>query len=160
MASKTTSPKTGNPRVRKTAVADAHRAAVRKAEPLPHTLPEAGEPPQKKRTKRPTKGQIAPYALPETGDVMIPDLKVAAALDEGASTVWYRVQTDPTFPRPIKLGPRCTRFSAAALREWIAKKAAESAANAQPSETVLKAGQKSVEKRRAARAAAAADAAA
>lgn len=76
------------------------------------------------------KATLPPYTLPATGDALIPDQKVAAAIDSGVSTVWYRVANDPTFPRPIKLGPRCTRFSVAALREWIARRAKLSASEA------------------------------
>lgn len=77
-----------------------------------------------------SKVTLPAYSLPATGDALIPDKKVAAALDCGVSTVWHRVANDPAFPRPVKLGDRCTRFSVAALREWIARRAELTASKA------------------------------
>lgn len=105
-------------------------------------------------TKPRRKRELAPYVLPAAGDVMINVKQVAAAIGCGISTVWMRVRSDPTFVKPVKLWPGCTRFSAAALREWLAKSAMESVASDQPTEARQKAARISVEKRRAAHAAA------
>lgn len=78
-----------------------------------------------KHNCKPSRGKasLPAYNLPTAGDAWVTDKMVAAVLHLGVSTVWYRVANDPTFPRPIKLGPRCTRFSVAQLREWIARRA-------------------------------------
>lgn len=107
--------------------------------------------PDKVLEKRPTgKAALPAYTLPATGDALIPDVKVAAALDCGVSTVWLRVRSDPDFPQPVQLGPRSTRFSVAQLRGWIERRAAAGEA---PNETVRKASRAATDRRRSAAAA-------
>ena len=47
---------------------------------------------------------------------------IAAITGNGISTIWRYSATDPTFPRPIKLSARCTRFRAGDVRAWLASK--------------------------------------
>jgi predicted DNA-binding transcriptional regulator AlpA len=44
----------------------------------------------------------------------------SAVLDAGDSTVWRRAKNEPTFPQPIRLGSKCTRFNVGAIRAFIA----------------------------------------
>lgn len=46
------------------------------------------------------------------------DLEVSYAIPR--STVYYRMKTDPSFPKPIRMGPRCVRFKADEVEAWIA----------------------------------------
>ena len=39
-------------------------------------------------------------------------------------TIWRWLATDPTFPKPIKLSPGCTRWKLSELETWEAGKAA------------------------------------
>lgn len=36
----------------------------------------------------------------------------------GESSIWAKAKNDPTFPRPIKLGPRTTVFKTSELLAW------------------------------------------
>lgn len=46
----------------------------------------------------------------------------------GLSSVWRHVKNDPSFPRPIKLTPRCTVFDADEVAAWFeSRKAARTA---------------------------------
>jgi predicted DNA-binding transcriptional regulator AlpA len=58
--------------------------------------------------------------LPDAAYISV---KVIAALTgNGVSTVWRYAANDPTFPKPIKLSARCTRFRVGDVRAWLAKK--------------------------------------
>lgn len=50
---------------------------------------------------------------------------VADKCDVGISTVWAWLKTDPTFPHPIKLGPRTTAWRESDLDAWIEARAAQ-----------------------------------
>lgn len=39
-----------------------------------------------------------------------------------ANTLWKKAAADPTFPRPIKLSARCTRWDEAEVIAWIDSK--------------------------------------
>jgi predicted DNA-binding transcriptional regulator AlpA len=58
--------------------------------------------------------------LPDEAQVSIK--KVATLIDSGISTAWRYLATDPTFPKPIRLSARCTRFRVGDVRAWIASK--------------------------------------
>jgi predicted DNA-binding transcriptional regulator AlpA len=51
-------------------------------------------------------------------------LRTAAAVaGVSEATLYRRAQTDPTFPRLIKDGLRCTRIQAGALAKWLEARA-------------------------------------
>lgn len=47
----------------------------------------------------------------------------AALCRAGVSTTWRRMKSDPTFPRAVRLGNRCTRIQVGALKAWLRSKA-------------------------------------
>ncbi len=49
---------------------------------------------------------------------------VAHKMSGGVSTVWYRAKTDPTFPKPFKLGPRQTVWWEHEVDAWLEQRAA------------------------------------
>lgn len=57
------------------------------------------------------------------GEAMISAKTLATLFDKGISTVWRNCQKDPDFPRPIRLGPGCTRFKVGDIRAYLAVKA-------------------------------------
>ena len=57
---------------------------------------------------------------------MISAKALATLVDKGISTVWRNCQQDPDFPRPIRLGPGCTRFKVGDIRAYLAVKASAS----------------------------------
>ncbi|MFS0754475.1 AlpA family phage regulatory protein [Noviherbaspirillum sp. 1P10PC] len=50
----------------------------------------------------------------------------AKKLDIGVSTVWLKINTEPDFPRPFKLGPRTTVFFEDELDAYLERCAAKS----------------------------------
>lgn len=45
--------------------------------------------------------------------------QAAELLGIGTATLWRWAKERHDFPRPIKLSPRCTVFSAEALKAWL-----------------------------------------
>ena len=43
----------------------------------------------------------------------------ASSLKVGKSTVWELSRSDPTFPKPIKLSDRITRWLESDLEDWV-----------------------------------------
>ncbi|CAJ3281657.1 helix-turn-helix transcriptional regulator [Burkholderia pseudomallei] len=52
--------------------------------------------------------------------------QAAAKLAISVSALWSRVKSDEDFPRPTKLGPRTTIFSAAELDQYVQRRAVAS----------------------------------
>lgn len=50
--------------------------------------------------------------------------QVAVLFGWNANTPWKKVAADPSFPKPVKLGPKCTRWDAAELDAWVEGKRA------------------------------------
>jgi predicted DNA-binding transcriptional regulator AlpA len=46
-------------------------------------------------------------------------------LGMGESTGWLRVKKDKSFPQPIRLSAKCTRFRVGDIRAYVATKAAQ-----------------------------------
>lgn len=63
--------------------------------------------------------------LPDAAMISIKAL--ATVVDKGISTVWRNCKQDPDFPKPIRLGPGCTRFKVGDIRAYLAAKASASA---------------------------------
>lgn len=55
--------------------------------------------------------------LPDTARISA--ATVASLMDVHLNTVWRRARMDPTFPKPIKLGNRCTRFLVGDIRTFM-----------------------------------------
>lgn len=51
--------------------------------------------------------------------------QVAAALTMSKRTVWRLARTETTFPKPARLSPGCSRWSAEEVDEWKAERFAE-----------------------------------
>ena len=45
--------------------------------------------------------------------------RVSNVLDCSIASVWRWVKTDPTFPKPFKLGPNSTAFDALEVENWL-----------------------------------------
>lgn len=57
--------------------------------------------------------------IPPLGLLMVDVKEAAAMLSIGESTVWKKVKEDPSFPQPVRLGPKCTRFKVDDIRKWV-----------------------------------------
>lgn len=58
--------------------------------------------------------------LPDAAMISVKAL--ATVVEKGISTVWRNCQQDPDFPKPIRLGPGCTRFKVGDIRVYLAMK--------------------------------------
>ncbi len=64
------------------------------------------------------KSQISKFEnLPDEARVSAETFSVL--LDVHLNTVWRRAKSDPSFPKPIKLGSRCTRFRVGDIRNFM-----------------------------------------
>lgn len=64
------------------------------------------------------KTQISNFeALPD--DARVSAETFAVLMDVHENTVWRRVKRDPSFPKPVKLGVRCTRFRVGDIRAFM-----------------------------------------
>jgi len=59
----------------------------------------------------------APSATPTVRCLNVNE--VAAKLGSSDQFVWIKVRTDPTFPRPLKTGPKSTRWLEHQLDAWL-----------------------------------------
>lgn len=55
-------------------------------------------------------------------DTYISDLQISARYRVHRSTPWRWANTDPSFPKPVKLSPGCTRWNLAELERWEASR--------------------------------------
>lgn len=67
-------------------------------------------------------------SLPDSALVPITAFRTLAGI--APSTVWRRASLEPDFPQPIRLGPKCTRFSVRAIRAFLSGQTTEQAASA------------------------------
>jgi len=77
---------------------------------------------QSKRKHKPHRQQ--PYDVAGNPDAL---LKLTTAGDLsgiGISTIYNRAKNDPSFPKLIRHGKRCTRIRAGDLTEWLKAQAA------------------------------------
>lgn len=58
--------------------------------------------------------------LPDAAMISIKAL--ATVVEKGISTVWRNCKYDPDFPKPVRLGPGCTRFKVGDIRAYLAVK--------------------------------------
>ncbi len=59
--------------------------------------------------------------IPDSGEALLTVHTVAAVLALTANTVWEKVRTDPSFPQPVRDGPRYTRFRLSDVRAYLAR---------------------------------------
>ncbi len=83
--------------------------------------------PSTHRAKRSPTQPINAASIPDAL-LKIPTAGVLAGMSE--ATLYRRAKDDPTFPKLIKLGARCTRIRAGDLTAWLAAKAANAKAEA------------------------------
>ena len=61
-----------------------------------------------------------PFALPETGEMMLTIRQAAEVLGQSESQTWTDIRATAGFPQPLRRGPRWTRIRASDLRAYIA----------------------------------------
>ncbi len=76
-----------------------------------------------KQVAKHTPHKPQPVAVAENPDALL-QVKTAAALaGRGISSIYKLAATDPTFPKLIKRGARCTRIRAGDLTQWLKSQA-------------------------------------
>ncbi|WP_371311882.1 helix-turn-helix transcriptional regulator [Pseudovibrio flavus] len=51
-------------------------------------------------------------------NVYVSDKQLAERWSVSRQTIWRWIESDPTFPKPVKLSPRCTRWRLPEVEEW------------------------------------------
>jgi prophage regulatory protein len=74
--------------------------------------------PKKRGEKNPQ-----PLHVAHVNDALLKLSVVRQLTGMSTSTLYRKAASDPTFPRLIKLGTRCTRISSVSLSAWIAAQA-------------------------------------
>lgn len=77
------------------------------------------------RTERSNHQPLAAAAIP---DALLKMPTAAAVAGMSEATLYRKVKGDPTFPRLVKLGARCTRIRAGDLTAWLNAQAAKAGA--------------------------------
>lgn len=79
-------------------------------------------PAQASRPKRSTVN-LQPLHVVQVADALLTLRTAAAVAGMSSATIYRRASTDPTFPRLIRMGRRCTRIRAGDLTAWLAAQA-------------------------------------
>lgn len=82
---------------------------------------QTGSGPATKPRARPTQ----PLHVAQVADALLRLSTVEAITGLGKSTIYAKLKAnDGSFPKPIRLGSRCTRFKAGDITAWLAEQAA------------------------------------
>lgn len=73
--------------------------------------------PQGSKAKRSTKPQ--PLHAAQIADALLTMRTAAAVSGLSEATLYRKASNDPTFPKLVKLGSRCTRIRAGDLTAWL-----------------------------------------
>lgn len=71
-------------------------------------------------TKR---GLVQPLHAAQIADALLTLRTASAVAGMSPATLYRKSATDPTFPRLVRLGRRCTRIRAGDLTAWLSSKA-------------------------------------
>lgn len=84
--------------------------------------PETVKPAQATKRKR---GTVNPQPLhaAQIADALLKMRTAAAVAGLSEATLYRKAATDPTFPKLVKIGARCTRIRAGELTAWLAAQA-------------------------------------
>jgi predicted DNA-binding transcriptional regulator AlpA len=66
---------------------------------------------------------IQPLHVVQIADALLTLRTAAVVAGLSEATLYRKVKSDPTFPRLVKMGQRCTRIRAGDLTTWLAAQA-------------------------------------
>ena len=69
------------------------------------------------------RGSIQPLHVAQIADALLTLRTASAVAGLSPATLYRRAKADPTFPKLVRLGARCTRIRAGDLMAWLASKA-------------------------------------
>lgn len=75
------------------------------------------------KPKRHAPHKAQPLAAADNPDALLQITLAAVLMGGGVSTVYHRARNDPSFPKLIKIGKRCTRIRAGDLTQWLQQQA-------------------------------------
>ena len=70
-----------------------------------------------------TRDRPQPLHAAQVADALLKMSTASALAGMAVSTLYRRAADDPTFPKLVKLGRRCTRIRAGDMMAWLASKA-------------------------------------
>ena len=80
--------------------------------------------------QKPRKGNPQPLAAAALPDALL-NLRTASAVGGvSTATIYRKAASDPTFPKLIRMGARCTRIRAGDLTAWLAAQGTQQTAEA------------------------------
>lgn len=82
------------------------------------------------RASRPRKSNLQPLQAAQIADALLKMSTASAVAGLSEATLYRKAKADPTFPRLVKLGARCTRIRAGDLTAWLAAQGAAPTAGA------------------------------
>ncbi|WP_138935311.1 AlpA family phage regulatory protein [Roseovarius arcticus] len=56
-------------------------------------------------------------------DIYLTDVQLAERYAIHRSTPWRWTKTDPTFPKPVKFSPQCSRWKLSEIEAWETRRA-------------------------------------
>ncbi len=74
---------------------------------------------EQKRKAKHSPHVAQPVSVADNPDALLKIPTAAMLAGGGVSTIYHRARTDPTFPKLIKMGARCTRIRAGDLTAWL-----------------------------------------
>lgn len=79
-----------------------------------------GEKPEAEKVRR---GGRQPLHVAQIADALLTMRTASAVAGLSEATLYRKAKSDPTFPRLIRMGARCTRIRAGDLTAWLSAKA-------------------------------------
>lgn len=74
-------------------------------------------------TAKPRTANTQPLQAVQIPDALLTINTVSAVAGLSASTIYRKAASDPTFPKLVRMGTRCTRIRAGDLTAWLAAQA-------------------------------------
>lgn len=74
-------------------------------------------------TPKPTERKPQPLHAAQIADALLKLSTAAVLAGLSEATLYRKAKSDPTFPRLVKMGKRCTRIRAGDLTAWLAAQA-------------------------------------
>ncbi|MBK9361927.1 MAG: AlpA family phage regulatory protein [Rubrivivax sp.] len=72
---------------------------------------------------KPKRGGTQPLHAAQIADALLTMRTASAVAGTSEATLYRKAKTDPSFPRLVRLGARCTRIRAGDLTAWLAAQA-------------------------------------
>lgn len=72
---------------------------------------------------KPKRGGSQPLQVARIAEALLTMRTASAVAGLSEATLYRKAKTDPTFPRLVRMGARCTRIRAGDLTAWLAAQA-------------------------------------